>query len=70
MWIMENDPECLYLTFSVDEEVFGVVWRFFADVQPLIGHSAFPTALLCNSFSALEKTLFGTAFAMATCLSR
>ena len=25
MWIMENDPECLYLTFSVDEEVFGMV---------------------------------------------
>ena len=25
MWIMENDPECLELTFSVDEEVFGVV---------------------------------------------
>jgi len=25
MWIMENDPECLYLTFAVDEEVFGMV---------------------------------------------
>lgn len=22
-WILENDPECLDLTFSVDEEVFG-----------------------------------------------
>jgi hypothetical protein len=24
MWIMENDPECLELTFSIDEEVFGM----------------------------------------------
>jgi len=29
MWIVENDPECLYLTFSVDEEVFGMV----SDIQ-------------------------------------
>ena len=25
MWIVENDPECLCLTFSVEEEVFGMV---------------------------------------------
>ena len=24
-WILENDPECLDLYFSVDEEVFGEV---------------------------------------------
>ena len=26
-WILENDPECLELTFSVDEEVFGKVCK-------------------------------------------
>ena len=25
-WILENDPEDLDLTFSVDEELFGKVW--------------------------------------------
>ena len=24
-WILENDPDCLELTFSTDEEVFGEV---------------------------------------------
>lgn len=35
MWIMENDPEVLELTFSVDEEVFGVVSCRFDDVLDL-----------------------------------
>ena len=28
-WILENDPDCLDLYFSVDEEVFGQVGSHF-----------------------------------------
>ena len=54
MWIMENDPECLYLTFSVEEEVFGMVSERVIFMLEICKHmplmSAYVTALF---FSAL-----------------
>jgi len=51
---MENDPECLYLTFSVEEEVFGMVRDFilqFCKHMSLL--SAFVNALFFSAWTLL-----------------
>lgn len=47
-WILENEPDCLELTFSVDEDVFGEVSRMERFELTWCG---------CTSFSFMQRVL-------------
>ena len=51
-WILENDPECLDLYFSVDEEVFGQVRLMYVYNPKLcVAHIGAPLACLAAHVS-------------------